>query len=407
MVHSAATHLWRGVFLRACAVRAPGDWAGQEGALWGLDPEDWNNIVSVATRHGLIGLVSRGLDFAYQQSGVSSPARERLAQWRQGQLIQLLRRRKLARQVAEAFKAANIDFILYKGVALADEVYGDLSLRGFGDCDILVRPDSIDAAFAKLTELGYTAGSTTCAQQIANGINAIAVKRPDASVDLHWSLSVDELFLKDADIIWAHSEPPRIPNALPGRRMSPELNLVNLASHFCRHSFLELKPLVDFHVAATKYGAEVDVDVLRRLARLLDAELAVDLTARLSQTLLLPDPAVARLVHDRPALRTRIGCAVLTERSLVRTGDPPPTESRLRRLMLSGTSSSAVRAFRKMLLPRVSDLESRFQRPFDLRMYPQYYVIQARRVLTRSKRSFDGLAGLPSGPEPPDQTGGT
>ena len=87
---------------------------------------------------------------------------------------------------------------------------------------------------------------------------------------------------------------------------------------------------------------------------------------------------------------------MLTERALIRTQDPRPTESRLRRLAFGGTVPAALRAFRTMLLPRLRDLETRFQRPFDLRMYPQYYMIQMRRVLTRSRRSFDAHAGLPS-----------
>ena len=397
MSHWSASKGWQEVFLRACAALSPADWADHEQAIRGLDAAGWLNISSVAERHGLVGLVSRSLDWADQELGVLIPVRERLARRRQDQLLQLLARRSSARQAANALVARNITFVLYKGVALADEVYGDLSLRAYGDCDILVRPDDVDSAFNALQDIGFVAAaSTSVARQIANGSTAIAMKRSQASVDLHWTLSADRLFMKDMDIIWAHCGPPRDANALPGQRMSPELTLVNLAEHFCRHSFLELKPLVDFRFAAVKYGAIVDPDTMHRLARSLELHSMVDLTARLSEKLLLPHPMTARLISGAPGFRTRIAGAVLTDRALVRTRDPRPTESRLRRLAFGGTVSAALRALRTMLLPRLRDIESRFQRPFDLRMYPQYYMIQVRRVLTRSRKSFDAHAGLPS-----------
>ncbi|MFO1109704.1 MAG: nucleotidyltransferase family protein [Bradyrhizobium sp.] len=396
MSHSPSNG-WQGVFLRACAALSPADWADQERTIRGLNAVGWLNVGSVAARHGLVGLVSRSLDWADQELGTEIPARARLARARQDQLLQLLARRSAARQAANALVARNIDFVVYKGVALADEVYGDLSLRAYGDCDILVRPDDADAAFNALQDIGYAAAaSASVARQIANGSTAIAMKRSEASVDLHWTLSTDRLFMKDTDIIWANCGPPGNANVLPGQRMSPELTLVNLAEHFCRHSFLELKPLVDFRFAAVKFGAAVDPDKLQRLARSLELHSMVDLTARLSERLLQPHPMTARLIPGPPGVRARMACAMLTERALIRTQDPRPTESRLRRLAFGGTVPAALRAFRTMLLPRLRDLETRFQRPFDLRMYPQYYMIQMRRVLTRSRRSFDAHAGLPS-----------
>ncbi|MGB8398416.1 nucleotidyltransferase family protein [Bradyrhizobium sp.] len=407
MKDGSAPDQWQSVFLRACAALSPSDWAGREDAIRRLDGTGWKNISSAAERYGLTGLVSRGLDWAHQELGVSIPVRESLARFRQGQLLQLLARRSAAREVTNVLAARKIDFVVYKGVALADEVYGDLSLRAYGDCDILVRPDDADAAFNALCELGFApSASTNVAQQIANRTAAIAVKRPELSVDLHWTLSADDLFMKDTDIIWAHCTPPEGANALPGRRMSPELMLVNLAEHFCRHSFIELKPLVDFHIVAVKCGPRVDPDRLHRLARSLRLDSMVDLTARLSENLLLPHPMTGRLKHDRPGIRTRVACAVLTERAIVRTRDPLPTESRLRRLAFGGSVSATLRAFRTMLLPRVRDLEGRFQRPFDLRMYPQYYAIQMRRVLTRSRNSFDRHAGLAPASSPPSRRDG-
>jgi hypothetical protein len=310
-------------------------------------------------------------------------------------LLQLMARRGAARRAAQALSSRGIDFVIYKGVALSEEVYGDVSLRGYGDCDILVRPDAASAAFEALGELGFVPGPASNVDHLmANGVGAIAIKRSDLSIDLHWTLSTGRLFMEDADQIWSHCGPPRQPSSLAGWRMSPELTLVNLAEHFCRHSFLELKPLVDFRMAAAKFGDTVDPEALAKLARLLDVHFIIDLTARLSERLLSPHPSITRLIRGKPGLRTQIACAALTERALVRIEDLPPIACRLRRLAFGSTLGATLRAIRVMLLPQPHELESRFRSPFDLRMYPQYYRIQARRVLTRSNKSFDGHAGL-------------
>jgi hypothetical protein len=395
MKNSEAVRGWQAVFLRACATLAPADWTGWAERLRELTPLDWQNVGLMAERHGLIGLVSRAMDWAGDELSVSIPVRAQLATWRQGQLLQLMARRGAARRVAQALSSRGIDFVIYKGVALSEEVYGDLSLRGYGDCDILVRPGTASTAFEVLCDLGFVpAPGVNVQQQMANGIAAIAMKRSDLSIDLHWTLSAGRLFMNDSEQIWSNCGPPSRPNALAGWRMSPELTLVNLAEHFCRHSFLELKPLVDFRMAAAKFGDAVDPGALAKLAQSLDLDSMVDLTARLSERLLAHHPSISRLISGKAGLRTQIACAVLTERALVRIEEPRPIESRLRRLVFGSTPAATLGAVRTMLLPRTQELESRFRRPFDLRMYPQYYAIQARRVLTRSNKSFDRYAGL-------------
>jgi Uncharacterised nucleotidyltransferase len=69
------------------------------------------------------------------------PILDRARAWRHGQLLQMLVQRNAARRVAEALSRHDIRFVIFKGMALVDQVYGDLSLRAFRDCDILVDRD--------------------------------------------------------------------------------------------------------------------------------------------------------------------------------------------------------------------------------------------------------------------------
>lgn len=59
-------------------------------------------------------------------------------------------------QVVQLLKSANIQAVPFKGVALAQQVYGDLSLRHLGDTDLLVSQADALRAIHLLESLGYT-----------------------------------------------------------------------------------------------------------------------------------------------------------------------------------------------------------------------------------------------------------
>jgi hypothetical protein len=44
-----------------------------------------------------------------------------------------------------------------------------------------------------------------------------------------------------------------------------------------------------------------------------------------------------------------------------------------------------------MLIPKAYELELRFGRRFDLGMYPRYYLVQAYRLVRRSRKPFSEL----------------
>ena len=154
MTRTATLEAAHKVFLHACSSLQPADWDGRGAVLRAVDADGWTVVSRLAVRHGLLGLVVRSLDWAHQQTGVPIPILERMTAWRQGQLLQMLFYRNSARQVAEALAAGGIRFVIFKGMALVEQVYGDLSLRGFRDCDILVDRDRLEAAYAILRNLG-------------------------------------------------------------------------------------------------------------------------------------------------------------------------------------------------------------------------------------------------------------
>jgi hypothetical protein len=58
-------------------------------------------------------------------------------------------------RVVDRLQAISVDVLPYKGVALAETVYGDIALRQAGDIDLLIRPQDFARARKSLRELGY------------------------------------------------------------------------------------------------------------------------------------------------------------------------------------------------------------------------------------------------------------
>src|SRR5581483_446505 len=107
-----------------------------------------------------------------------------------GRVALQLRRRAAAAEVVDTLQGAGVPLIMFKGFALAEEVYGDLSARAFGDCDILVRPEAVAEAADRLGALGYRApAKTDLPDLMRRGEHGVSLRRADgAAVDLHWAL---------------------------------------------------------------------------------------------------------------------------------------------------------------------------------------------------------------------------
>jgi hypothetical protein len=394
VTNSATIQAPHKVFLRACAALRPEDWDGQDAPLKAVDAEGWEHISKLAVHFGLLGLVARNLEWANQRTGIFIPILDRMTAWRHGQLMQMLVHRKAARRIGEALTAGGVRFVIFKGMALVDQVYGDLSLRAFRDCDILVDRNRLETIYAILQDLGYSLALDECLQDYLDRDKAGAnMSHSDgSSVDLHWAIQGYEMGPSDPEIIWRHCRPPEPSQGLPGWRMSPELTLINVAAHYQVHEYEEFKSLVDFYLTAVTLGGRIDTDELFKTGQVLNMWHTVDLAARLCQRFFIRSPFVERLAVGPPSLHARLACGILTEKSLLRLDKIRPTERRLRGLICSGSVSSSAKAFRKMLLPKTSELELRFGRRFDFSMYPKYYAVQAYRLLGRIRKPFSDLA---------------
>jgi hypothetical protein len=378
MITAVASSRANVVFLRGCAVASPDDWHGQDPALQALDHAGWKSVADLA----------RNLAWAQDKTGLRVPIVDELAELRRGQLVQHLTRRAAARRVADALVRSGIPFVIFKGVVLGEEVYGDLSLRGFRDCDIMVRQERLDKAYEIALELGYALCQFDHVRDfVSAGAHAAGmVHRDGSSLDLHWSFAPDVLEPERLAIIWDHCRPSGRDSYLPGMRLSLEMTLIHLAKHFHAHQYTTIKPLVDFYVTARGHGRSLDVGELTATARALDLMPFVDIAIALCERCFIPGSLPRSLTAQRPALHARLARRIVADDLMLRAHKQSRLENWIRYLLAAGTLSSSAKSVLAALIPGRLVLVQFFNQPFQPNMYPRYYWRQLLKVLTLSTR---------------------
>jgi hypothetical protein len=382
------------VFLKACSTLAPTDWSGDTDLLARLGPEEETAVVALAGRHGVRSLVARSLAWAEAAGWTPGAPSRRLLAYRGERLVLQLRRRAKVADALGALQAAETEPIVFKGFVLAEEVFGDLSARSFGDCDVLVRPEAYGRAMEVLGALGYRrkldgAPIAELMQTDWHGVSFAGAD--DVAIDLHWALGHD-IPMRFNDLVWrtACAAPP---GGLPGLRLSPELTVAHLAAHFAHHDFRELRPLVDFYVAACRLAEQADPERTEALAKALGLEQTVRLAAMICRRQLRPRAAIERLSRGTVSLRTRVSAAVLGRRALLVKSQHPLAVwgDALRRRLMTDAPGAFLRWLRFWLAPSPESLAERFAKPYRWTLYPRYYLVQAYRVTTQSRRLFIDL----------------
>jgi len=179
---------------------------------------DWEFIYDKADSHALIPLLYRNLSeicadqvpaaiFQRLKSGYMTNAER--SQVFTTELITLLR----------ILESADISAVPYKGPALATLAYGDITLRRFGDLDVVIRLRDIIPAKLLLISHGYQwlryEGMVTAPDEIKKNRfwHEYNFMHPDkiATIDLHWAISNQRFpFDIDLDSLWDSLEPARL-----------------------------------------------------------------------------------------------------------------------------------------------------------------------------------------------------
>src|SRR5205807_3525490 len=123
-----------------------------QNALWG--ELEWERLARLADRHGVLPQV---YSVMAQAEGASSAELSSLRQMYERSVHQALWLTRELLRIIGYFESHGIRALPYKGPALAQILYGNVTSRQFADLDILVSPDDLPKVRACLAELGYEA----------------------------------------------------------------------------------------------------------------------------------------------------------------------------------------------------------------------------------------------------------
>ncbi len=209
---------------------------------------DWVEFVRLALHHDTQSLTYRNLHQICADivpSGVLQPLRARHeADTKESRL--------LAKELIAilAFLAAHgICVVPFKGPALSVRLYGDLSLRGFGDLDIMVCERDVLRARRLLLDRGYAPEwvETGELSQFLREKHEMLLYRVDGKVrvDLHWRFTSRSACLAgDPDRLLQHLETISIEGE-EVRSLRLETYLLLLSMHAAKHRWVQLKMICD------------------------------------------------------------------------------------------------------------------------------------------------------------------
>lgn len=219
------------------------------------DVRDWPALIEQARQQNVLGLLASRLR-REQIPEVPPEIMAELDQARAASAARALRMSAQLLRLLDLLEGAGIEVMPIKGPTLSQDVYGDPTVRSFGDLDILVRPP--DAARARLVLLanGYRDQGPYNERILRRGRRSeseipMVHAQSGVMVDLHWQLTVGystraisaERILASTRTIELVGRQVRVP--------SREDQLLLTALHAARHDWipLELRLQVAMQVA--------------------------------------------------------------------------------------------------------------------------------------------------------------
>lgn len=173
-------------------------------------------------------------------------------------------------EIVENFQKEKIEIILFKGLTLAELIYGDLGLRPCQDIDIMVRKEDFLKADKVLRNLGfYTHFNLKNFGEIRfSNYLYFPIKKIQTTVHLYWHLINSPYHSRvcwsiDIDKLWLKAQPIKLGKA--GLcTFSPEHSIIYLSMHALKHSFFPLILLCDINEFLRVRKEKIDWDGLIR-----------------------------------------------------------------------------------------------------------------------------------------------
>lgn len=151
---TALTHSLKPITLLVRCLRMHDELPTQELSQLANTPSDWDSLISLASSHRVLPLLYRSLK-RVASSGLSVEALQTLRAQYFGNAARNLFLTHVLQGMLRSLRAESIDCLPLKGPVVAEAYYEDLSLRAFGDLDIIIREKDLTQASTLAARAGY------------------------------------------------------------------------------------------------------------------------------------------------------------------------------------------------------------------------------------------------------------
>ncbi len=260
---------------------------------------DWTYLIEIASQHATKPLLYQSLSTICPEA-VPQPIFDRLRNDYRANALRNMSLTKELLKLLNLFETHQIPAITYKGAALTAAMYGNLSLRQFGDLDILVQQQDFSRAKELLISQGYHP------ELKFEWEESLINNKTKVNVDLHKRIAPQYFpLLLDFDGLWQRLEPVSLVGTTVTTLCTEDL-LIILAMQIAKDSWeqeqklsqiCDIAELIRSHQEldwgriikkAKTLGSERMLLVSLLLAKdLLDAKLSAEIKQRLQGDLLI------------------------------------------------------------------------------------------------------------------------
>jgi hypothetical protein len=323
-------------------------------------PLDWDLLLAAAADNSVTALLARHLPACAK--GALSPGQ--LAQLHEAARVVAVRSLILVAElikIMDAFAAAGVCSIPYKGPVIAVQAYGDVTLREFEDLDIILLQRDMPEANEVMTSLGFRPKfpwilSADAASALVPGEYDYFDDERRVVIELHTELTLRH-FPVPPDI--GDFARRLVPVSLSGhevRTFAPEDALLALCVHGSKDFWERISWIADI-AELVRAHERLEWDAVWQRAELLRVQRMLHLGLALAHEMLdapLPEPVLAHVRSDSTALSlaSEIGRRILS-RSRPRMS--LPARLRFRRRMVPGHIAGWSYAARLAVVPAEDD----------------------------------------------------
>jgi len=218
-----------------------------ERSVSSFSEEDFQHLHTRSHQHGLYPLL-----YAALKEADALPTSERaLSQFKQSNLRIAQQNMLMSAELLKImtlFDQNGVDAMAFKGPILSAFAYGSVTMRQYGDLDILIKKQEIQTCLALLITQGYHPEielNKNTLETFYNCVNVIGLHKGSIRIEIHWELLSKNYAIDwDEEKLWLKNQTVLI-NRHPVPTLTFENHILYLCAHGSKHLFERLEWVSD------------------------------------------------------------------------------------------------------------------------------------------------------------------